>query len=127
MGNCSCVYVGNDYDPPEFHRAIIRKAIKDHVCCECKRTVRRGEKYEYVSALYDGHISNYKTCEDCLSIRDELFCEGWYYTKAKEYLWEYLQDVDGEISEDCLVVLTPRARSMICDMIEEIWEVDENG
>jgi hypothetical protein len=126
MDKCSCVYVG-DYEHPEFHRAVTRKAIKEHVCCECNRTIRRGEKYEYVSGMWDAYISNHKTCGDCLSIRDVFYCEGFFYTMLKESLWEHLRDVDGEVSEDCFVELTLGARSVVCDMIEKIWEDVKDG
>jgi len=123
--NCSCVYVGFDtYDTPEFHKAIIRKAIKEHKCCECNRIISIGEKYENVSGSWDGHFSTYKTCEDCLSIRNELFCEGWFYEQIFEYLHEYLNECNGEVPAECLLSLTPNAMTKVCGMIDEIWEDD---
>ena len=121
MGDCSCVYVG-DYEVADFHTSTERKAIKEHKCCECGRTINRGEIYEYVSTKYDGDIDTFKTCLDCLSIRWVFFCNGWLYEGMKEYLWEHLLEGFGDISEDCLCELTPRARALVCGMIEEIWE-----
>ena len=122
MSNCSCIYV-DDYDTADFHKSVKRKAIKEHKCCECGRTIERGEIYEYVSAKYDGRIDTFKTCLDCLSIRDVFFCNGWLYEGMKEALWEHLLEMSfGEIPEDCIAELTPGGQALVCGMIEEIWE-----
>lgn len=121
MGNCSCIYVG-DFENPEFYRKRTHKAVKEHVCCECSRAIKRGEQYEYVSALWDNYFSTYKTCSTCLSIRHVFFCEGWLFEGLLSDLSEHLGEVDGEVEEDCLLDLIPEARDMVCGMIEDIWE-----
>ena len=66
-------------------------------------------------------FSYYKTCLDCLSIREMFFCDGWYYEMIHEYLYEHIQEMKGEISEDCIKCLPPKAREMVCEMIEKVW------
>ena len=121
MGGCSCVYVG-DYDQPSFSKQIIRKAFKTHKCCECGRIIPIGEKYEVISGAWEGRFGTYKTCSDCLSIREEFFCEGFFFEQMFEYLKEYLNECDGEVPSGCLLSLTPDAMTRVCGMIDEIWQ-----
>ena len=100
-------------------------ARKQHKCGECRRTIEAGEKYNREVSLYDGDISTYKTCLDCMSIRREFFRGGFYYEFIIDALDEHINDSGGDISESCLASLTPGARAMVCAMIEECWH-DEN-
>jgi len=123
MDACSCVYVG-DYDPADFTDSKVRKARKEHKCTDCSRTIGAGEDYEHVFGVWDGSTHTFKTCKDCLSVRDVFFCEGYVYGGLWELLTEHFcaaPDVDF----DCLVELTPRARERVCGMIEEWWEDDD--
>jgi hypothetical protein len=122
MSECSCVYVDYGDPMPEFYTTRKPTAKKEHKCCECHRTIKPSEKYEYVSGLWEKNFLILKTCSDCLSIRNEFFCEGWLYEDMKEALQEHLNSMDGNINEDCLSALTPGARVFVCNMIEEIWE-----
>ncbi len=97
-------------------------AAKEHCCCECRRTITMGEKYKTEVTLYDGRIVRYKTCLDCISIRDEFFSEGWYWEAIKEMLWEHVMECQGDISESSLEALTPMAREMVCGFVEKAWE-----
>ena len=121
MNECSCIYV-EDYDSPKFHNAEIRKARKEHKCCECNRAILPKEKYEYVTGLWEGDIKTHKTCLTCLEIRSVFFCDGWFYGQSKEYLQEHISEMDGEIPEDCLSELESKAREYICDLIEKYWD-----
>ena len=120
--DCSCsINVCYDGDGSEFSRNEIRTAKKEHKCCECKRTIIPGEKYEYTVGKWGGLIGVYKTCNDCLSVRKELFpydfifSEMWYYIK---------EDINNgtEFNSSCLANLTTNARNKICDLMEEYWD-----
>ena len=121
MNDCSCVYV-DGYDSPELYNSKIRKAKKRHRCCECGRVIKIEEKYEVVEAKYSDVFETFKTCEDCLTVRASFFCSGAVHCCMWEDLREHLQAIDGEISSDCLIPLTKRARDRVCDMIEKVWE-----
>jgi len=121
MNDCACVYVG-DYDGPEFVSEKIVKARKIHKCGECGREISPGEKYEKVVGKWEGDLSSHKTCVDCLSIRDNFFCNGWAYGGIWEHLQEHLLEMQGSVSSDCLIGLTPKARESVCEHIEDIWE-----
>ena len=111
-----CTLLGRNY----------RTARKEHRCSECRRTILKGEKYLDERTLYGGEVRTWKTCADCESIRDNFFTEGWYCGECKYRLEEHISVARGDISESCLVALTPKAREMVCTMIEEVWEDDDD-
>ena len=119
--DCACVYIG-DYDCAELHSRRMVKARKIHKCEECNREIQPGEEYEYVTAKWYGAFETMKTCQDCLSIREVFFCEGWVYSGMMEHLTEHIQEMNGKISSECLNAVTPRARELVIDLIDEEWE-----
>jgi hypothetical protein len=107
---CSCVYVPCDYDEARmFHRKIV-KANKTHECCECHEDIKPGERYELVRGLWEDSWETYKTCLPCKRIRDDMFCEGFYYTMMWEHIIEHYTEVywDGEAHHDFSFMLPPK-------------------
>ncbi|MFH1401797.1 MAG: hypothetical protein ABIG40_02440 [Parcubacteria group bacterium] len=53
-------------------------ARKNHQCCECKKIIRKGERYSYFGGLwrnehsYDQHFAMYKTCIKCEEVWDKI-------------------------------------------------------
>lgn len=126
--SCSCVIDIDHNSGPMFLSERIVQARKTHTCCECGCTIQRGDHYEYVSGLWgsswDGAWNNYKTCLDCVSVRQNLFC-SWIYTQMWEDLYNRIScDDDNLPSSECMMGLTKRARDKVCDLYEEIWEED---
>lgn len=120
---CSCSinsYGGCDYDEISCYRMIEYKASKNHVCGECGTEIKKGAKYKYESMRFDGEFHRYKTCNDCISIRDNLF-HSWLYENIIDDLKEEVRNCNGDIPEKCISKLTPRAREMVCGMIEDVW------
>jgi hypothetical protein len=60
-----------DCDYPRFQSEKIRTARKTHKCCECSLPIIPGEKYEYLSLMFDD-IYSYKTCKKCADVRNWL-------------------------------------------------------
>ena len=98
---CSC-----DYDQPDFINTEIRKAKKEHKCCECGYTIKPGEQYEYVFGLWNVKPDTYKTCERCLDLRENLLqifgC--YYYTQLfdqyREYLsMQFFEDIGDQVDK----------------------------
>lgn len=118
--DCSCVFI-EEYTESEFSDSKITKARKTHKCVECGETIKKGDRYEYTSGLWDGDFSVYKTCMNCLSIRDSFFCKGWGYGAMLEDLYEHLL-CETDVSNKCMAGLTKPARDRVCDMIEQIWD-----
>lgn len=83
--DCSCAY-----DAPSFYECRIVTARKRHQCEECTGTILTGERYEYVSGLWDGYFNYYKTCERCIDIRQ------WTKNNVPCLCWAH-----GNMIEDC--------------------------
>lgn len=83
-GMCSCDYDGESFD---YFDVCIRKARKEHTCCECMAKILPGEKYEYLKGAFDGGWDTYKTCLPCSRIRKD-FCSPM--GNLREELIEFL-------------------------------------
>lgn len=59
----------SDYTHPDCMREVTRRARKAHACCECRRTIKAGDRYEYISGVWDGTPDSYKTCLRCVDLR----------------------------------------------------------
>lgn len=121
MSDCSCVFVTADCLPSVVTETK-PKARKVHKCTECRRDIVPGEIYEKVHGCWEGEFETYKTCPDCLALRDEFFCNGWCFGDTHEHLMIHVQEVDGEIPEKCIVGLPPGAREILFKMIEVVWK-----
>lgn len=122
MSNCSCIYVDVDGgDVAEFHTSKIVKARKPHICNECGEDILQNDEYERVTAKWD-NVETIKTCRNCLSIRNEFFCYGYLYGQLWGDLYCHIQDVGGNVSSECLMRLTNRAREKTLEMIESVWK-----
>ena len=123
--NCDCYCDASGYSGDNDFCHFISKsnpvAKKEHICTECKRVIKKGEQYEYWFVVC-GKPSTYKTCIDCISVRNVFFRNNWTFTEIYWDLCDFIIEIDGDISSDCIRKLTPAARIKICDMIEEAWE-----
>ena len=113
---CACE-IELDGNGPSCFKSSDRKARKEHKCCECHRVILPGETYRYESGVWDGDPEDYKTCADCLSVRDEFFC-SYVYGQIWEGMHELINESDGELSFAKLANVTTDARDRICG----IWE-----
>ena len=104
-----------------MYKAKRHTARKQHICSECARIIEIGEKYEYVFGVWQTP-SVYKTCIDCLSIREQFFENGWIFTMVWEYFQNEFSYIGAIVPECCISELTPNARSRVCDWIEDMWE-----
>lgn len=94
MSECACVYMaGGGDNAPLCCRTRLVTARKVHRCCECRRTIEIGERYELVTGRWqdDDKFRAYKTCDECREIRYALVCDGdWYFGG----LWEAIGESD---------------------------------
>jgi hypothetical protein len=84
-----------DCEPAQIFNRIFRKARKPHKCCECGDEIVKGERYEYVTMLFDGRWSEYKTCLPCYHIGDDLGCRCYgdlYEAFWDAFGWDYRED-----------------------------------
>ena len=103
---------------PECFIEKNRKARKTHICCECGETIEKGDLYRYESGIWEGEPKDYKTCVDCLSVRD-TFCCSFVYGG----LWEDMQDmIDNyeSVSSNKINLLTPKAKQKVIALIDSV-------
>lgn len=119
-----CCPLSNDGDGPSCSTESVRTARKEHRCCECDETISSGSKYEYVTGIWDGMPSVYKTCLSCVEIRRHFAAAcafdddgfglggGWVY----ELLWEQLEEnlfPEMRAGGKCLEGLSPAAKGRL--------------
>ena len=76
---CEC-----DYDQPTFFNCKTVKGRKEYLCDECLRTIAKGEYHESVSGLWDGSLSSFRTCCDCVAMRGDMDLDCWCYGKLMD-------------------------------------------
>lgn len=112
-GPCSdtCILDGWDGEPADFCRTETRKARKSHRCCECRKTIQPGQRYEVCSGSWDGGIQTFKTCQSCVEIRAKFSCGGAFIFKA---LWNTLrEELYQRLTFGCLDGLSPQAKDKV--------------
>lgn len=131
--DCSC-QINLDIGDYSYEEIRCKKtvAVRNFKCCECGETIPAGVEHlvDIMRADWESppRIDVFRTCLDCLSVRNEVFCD-FQFEAMWELLYDYLED-GGLIPESCIVKLTPRAREMVCEAIEEVWkrfEDEEEG
>lgn len=109
-----CCPLSSNSDGPSatVHTMRTRRAAKDHRCSECRETIARGKRYEYVTGCWDSSWSTYRTCLSCVEIRDHFQCEGWIYGQ----LWPDLEEnffPDMKAGGPCMEGLSPEAKARL--------------
>lgn len=132
--DCSCqINIDIDYYHYEEISCNQTTAANNFKCCECNEIIPANDKHwvDIMKATWENppKIDIFRTCIDCMSVRNEIFCD-FQFESMWELLYDYLAD-DGLIPESCIVKLTPKARDTIYNAIEEVWkhfedEDDEN-
>ena len=54
-------------DTPKVISSVMRKARKEHSCCECHKAIVIGETYCDISGIWD-KPERFKQCDDCSSL-----------------------------------------------------------
>jgi len=85
------IEVDADYDAgAKFYDSEMRRAAKEHVCCECGTKIQAGERYEHVAGKWD-KVEVFKTCSLCAEIRNHFsgggFCHGSLWEGVHEYVY----------------------------------------
>lgn len=81
----------DDGDGWEVCRVEQRRAAKAHRCDECSRTIEPGENYEWLTGLFDGSWSTYRTCQHCKAVATwlKVVCGGYLSGGVYEDLYEH--------------------------------------
>jgi hypothetical protein len=119
-----CACIGSDYDSVGWDfgpSETFPSAKKRWKCEECGEVISVGEKYACVSGKSDGDWFVLRTCMDCHSVTEHLFC-GYISGCVWSQLSDHVYESGGEISWAKIAKLTPMARVKVCDLIEQLWE-----
>lgn len=96
-------------------------ARKTHYCSECKIPIDKKERYITLKALFDGTFYRAKICVHCESIAKTMFCRNIPWPGL---IMETLINHVGcghEFGLACLDGLTPRAKYMIINTLDDIY------
>ena len=123
---CACDFEVDTSDGEycEFYHAKRLKSFKNHKCDECGKQIVGGQTYEIVRGKFEGDWFTHKTCPVCLELRDKLFSSGYYHGLILEQISENLWEIGG-IAESCIADLSPPARDVLCDIIEDAMGWDD--
>ncbi len=116
----ACTFALDEYDGEfnDFSSSHLVKARKEHLCCECGRTIARGEQYENASGKTEGGLWRFHTCLTCGEIRDQFAPGGYAYTT----LWEQIKDgLFPEMNFACMEGLSAAARTFLIERWQE-WK-----
>jgi len=61
-----------DAPSPEFFHEHWVRARKQHDCCACTETIRKGDLYHLSKGCWDGDFSQFKHCARCWRLFDTL-------------------------------------------------------
>lgn len=121
---CACTVEVDFSDGDEMELLSVKQlhAARKHKCDECKEDINRGDWCHREVFKCAGNIETHRTCEHCYSLRQVFFSRGWYYGIIWDQMQEFIGECDGDISVECIRMLTPKARGKVLDMVEERWE-----
>lgn len=126
---CNCVDIGfvvGLYFCPISELTL--RACKNYLCTECGNDIKIGDIYkngvysrdeESTDSLYFN-----KMCSTCLSIQNVIFCNGFIFNYLIDDLWDFINNINGEIGSDIMLRLTPKARLYVINLIDKHWESD---
>lgn len=98
------------------------KARKQHICCECDRAIRAGERYDRCKILYEGEWSTFNTCSHCAVAQIWLSknCGGWVFEQVAEEIAEHAEEYP-----DLAGGLTPVSDGMRCRWMDGLMPVPQ--
>jgi hypothetical protein len=122
---CSCEIDIDADEPAQCYRSkMVKSSRKEFKCAECREIIPVGSTYESASYIEDGKYHSIKTCDVCREIRKTFFPNGCYFNMMYELLYDHIREVDV-IPEDCLSQMSPKARSIVCNMIQDYNDEDD--
>lgn len=85
----------DDYEVAKLYSERIIKSKKNHICCECSRKIKSGERYRYVFVVDDSvKPCVFKTCHNCIVPQDWIRekCGGFAHTRLHEEVIEHAME-----------------------------------
>ena len=94
-GACACINIDVDVDSDYFSDMVVSDEIEK--CCECDVEIAPGTKHESAGSP---RMGAYQTCADCLSMREEFFCQDWHFGMIWGDLDDHLDAIGGQVSSE---------------------------
>ena len=101
-----------------------RRARKEHRCCECRDAIAVGELHEYVTMLFDGAWSSFRSCLLCSEIGNHFACGG----RVVGTLWSDLEEnffPDMRMGGPCMSGLSPASKLKLVER-RMAWYLDQD-
>lgn len=134
MSDIGCCVFGPADNGPSCSSSTVRTARKDHRCCECREIIGKGQRYEYLSGVWDGSPASFKTCLSCVEIRQHFAgkCDDQDSMPTLGQLWSDIEDnffPEMRAGGPCLDGLSPEAKGRMFErrlawLIESDQEVN---
>ena len=74
----------------DFYKKSFPKARKEHICCECREVIEKGQKYQLFTGKWGGEFGTFKTCMACAAIRKRYCPNGAVFEELRNHLAECL-------------------------------------
>ncbi len=84
--------MNSDCEIPRVYQHHERKAARDHLCCECRGRIAKGELYHAHSGIWDRLAYTFKRCADCESLACDLGNNSDDCGAPFGQLWDFIQD-----------------------------------
>lgn len=93
------------------------RARKEHVCGECRRTIRRGETYWRHGGVHEGTFVWHVMCEHCEAATGWLVivCDGYIFGRTEEDFTSHVTGDERELRSRPLTRLLRWMRADWCD------------
>lgn len=111
---------------PDAYKESWRKANKEHKCCACGEAIRKGDRYHYVSGIWDGEPSWFKHCARCWLMYEAIVGNSDHGDEGQVVLtldcgmsWEEVFDEPPPPKVAALAFLTPEeGQQLVTERIE---------
>ncbi len=125
----------DDCEIPQFFSERVSISRKEHKCCECGRSIRKGMKYWYCSGKWDGRVSGFKQhieCRDaCYAVQmAEHSCipfgelQEWLFESGNHRSWDESNDNKITFSELGKEVRSLYAKGMWSSRLKTQAQID---
>ncbi len=115
---------------PCVYACELRKARKEHKCCECGGAIQAGENYHYHHGIWDGSAGSYKACQDCEALRIDVDKDVEYddeKTAFTDLIDSVFENGDRELIRRFIEIKRKRGAEVKPWMIERLEESEQEA
>lgn len=117
----------------------IRKARKQHKCCECYALIEVGQEYCYSSGIWECEPFDYKQCLNCSSLmkaasiydQSEIYSDGVVFTGLREWflgaMCRYFKGEEFLVGMAENVGVDPVNLNKLLEIMPKTWSPNDNN